>query len=118
MNDWTLSTDQWRSITAQLRGVESAARQRHADYGERKRITASALAWIDITQGEHRFTPQRRSPGAKPGTTQDRGLSIDRAWWRLRNGKPGHQYWELRTALAPHIHNVAAAIDRGAISAN
>ena len=118
MNHWTLSADQWQSITAHLRGVESAAHQRHTDYGERKRITASALAWIDITQGEHRFTPHRHSPGAKPGTTQDRGLSIDRAWWRLRNGKPGHHYWELRIALAPHIHDVAAAIDSGTMSAN
>jgi hypothetical protein len=41
-----------------------------------------------IIQGEYRYAPQRHSPGANPEPSKP-GLSIDRAWWRLRNGKPG-----------------------------
>ena len=41
-------------------------------------------------------------------------LSIDRAWWRLRNGKPGQHYWELRAALAPHVREAVMSLrDRG-----
>ena len=69
---------------------------------------------MGVTHGEHRFAPQRRSPaGAKPGTVQDRGLAIDRAWWRLRTGRPGQHYWDLRATLAPHIDRLAQIIDSG-----
>ncbi|WP_204009060.1 hypothetical protein [Virgisporangium aurantiacum] len=49
------------------------------DWSDRKRITATALAWIGVTQGEHRYAPLRHSPGATPGTTEDRGLAVDRS---------------------------------------
>jgi hypothetical protein len=118
METWTINPELWRSITAQLRRAESTSQRLHCDYSDRKRITASAFVWIDVTRGEHRFAPQRRSPGAIPGSTQDRGLAIDRAWWRLRNGKAGHHCWDLRAALTPHIHALAATIDSGMTSAN
>ncbi|GAA0929451.1 TniQ family protein [Virgisporangium aurantiacum] len=119
MATWTINTDLWHTISAELQRTQRGAQVPHSDWSDRKRITATALAWIEVTQGEHRYAPQRHhSPGAIPGTTTDRGLSIDRAWWRLRNGKPGQHYWELRAALIPHLTELATAIDDHRISAN
>src|SRR5262249_49806706 len=82
--DWLIPDTDWQHIATQLHG------HTNADFGERKRNTASALVWIKVTGGEHLFAPHRKSPsGYLPGSVQDRGLSIDRAWWRTRNDQAG-----------------------------
>ncbi|WP_432970348.1 hypothetical protein [Dactylosporangium sp. CA-233914] len=85
-----LGNDRQRALRADLNYRLSAAHQT---------ATATAFVWIHVTQGEHRFAPNRRNPATIPGTPQDPGLDIDRAWWRARTGKPGHHYTELRHAL-------------------
>lgn len=106
--DWLIPDPDWQHIAAQLR------RRDRADYGERKRNTASALIWTKITQGEHLFAPHRQSPpGYRPGSTQDRGLSIDRAWWRARTDQPGRHYSDLDHICADLAQRVAQQIDHG-----
>lgn len=118
MATWTISTDLWHTITTQVRATETSTQRAHSNWSQHKRNIANAFAWIEITQGEHRFAPQRHAPGIKRGTTADPGLAIDRAWWRLRNGKPGQHYWDLRAALNPHLHDLATTIDERRTSAN
>jgi len=83
-----------------------------ADYGDRKRNTASALVWIKLTHGEHLFAPHRRSaPGYRPGSVQDRGLSIDRAWWRARNDHADRHYPSLDRICARLADSMSGQID-------
>jgi hypothetical protein len=109
---WTLPAADWDHVARRLQKTGDPQHRRHIRWDDRKRRTASALIWLRVTHGEHRFAPQRRSPGARPGSTAGQGLSIDRAWWRLRVGHPGEHYWELDRALAPYAARLADLVDR------
>ncbi|GAA3396355.1 hypothetical protein GCM10020369_72770 [Cryptosporangium minutisporangium] len=51
------------------------------------------------------------SPAALAGSTAEQCLSIDRAWWRLHRGQPGHHYSDLYHALLIDAADLATAID-------
>ena len=103
---WLIPQPDWQQIADRLR------RNDRGDYGERKRNTASALVWIKATQGEHLFAPHRQSPpGYRPGSVDDRGLSIDRAWWRTRNNQPHRHYPHLDRICTQLAERIADRID-------
>ncbi len=109
---WRIPTDDWQQITDQLR-----RRDRHlrpfdrSDYGERKRNSASALIWIKLTGGEHRFAPHRKSPTEyRPGSVEDWGLAIDRTWWRVHHDLPGRHYPDLDRICAGYATRLAERI--------
>src|SRR6266545_3128353 len=109
---WRIPTDDWQQITDQLR-----RRDRHlrpfdrSDYGERKRKSASALIWIKLTGGEHRFAPHRKSPTEyRPGSVEDWGLAIDRTWWRVHHDLPGRHYPDLDRICAGYATRLAERI--------
>jgi len=108
---WRINLGDWRTIVSGLRSRENRLQREHTNWDERKRMTASALIWIRVTQGEHLFTPHRYSPGAPPGSPDDQGLAIDRAWWRSRTGKRGHHYAELKRACDDLADRLADQID-------
>jgi hypothetical protein len=108
--DWTIEPADWQAIIDELREASNSTQRRLIDWGERKRNTASALVWIHATQAEHLFAPHRHSPGARPGSVQDRGLSIDRAWWRAN--QPGRHYAELKRACNELAGRLTAQLDR------
>jgi TniQ len=106
--DWRIPDPEWHDIAAELR---RRARAR-ADYGQRKRNTASALIWIQVTQGEHLFAPHRQSPtDYLPGSVQDWALSIDRAWWRTHHDQPGRHYPDLYAICTDIAEHLAQQID-------
>jgi hypothetical protein len=107
---WHIPTADWQTITAQVH------RGRHTDLGDRKRNSASALVWTTVTSGEHLFAPHRASPpGFRPGSTEDRGLSIDRTWHRARHNKAGRHYPHLIQLLDELAPRVAQQIDHARI---
>jgi len=110
---WCIKPADWRAIVKGIRGRENRLQREHTNWDERKRATASALIWIRVTQGEHLHAPHRHSPGATPGSPDDQGLAIDRAWWRSRTGKQGHHYTELKRACDDLADSLAAHIDQG-----
>lgn len=107
--DWLMPDDDWRSLVDQLHQTSNSTQKLRSDWGERKRNTASAMVWTHATQGEHLFAPHRHSPGAKLGTVADRGLSIDRAWWRAK--QPGRHYAELKRLCNELADTITAKID-------
>jgi hypothetical protein len=78
---WRIPQEDWQHIADRLRrGDRAHSNLDRVDYDERKRNTASGLIWIKVAQGEHLFAPHRQSPTEyRPGSTEDWGLSIDRA---------------------------------------
>jgi hypothetical protein len=87
-------------------------------YGDRKRNSASALYWIKLTQGEHVFAPHRKSPTAyRPCSIQDRGLAIDRTWWRIHRDLPGRHYPDLDRTCTRYAESLAAQIDHANVAA-
>jgi hypothetical protein len=65
---WTLSTDQWHALTADLVGKPvNGKASRHIDWGTPKRLLASTWMWTRITHGEHHFAPLIRPDPPSPG---------------------------------------------------
>jgi hypothetical protein len=111
MKGWTIPDPDWEHLVPQL---PKAGRARDHN---RQRNIVSALIWVMVTQGEHRFAPHRRSPdGYRPGTPEDRGLDIDRAWWRSRNDTPGWHYPELDRVCGEHAADLSWRIDHPLIA--
>ncbi|BCY10949.1 TniQ family protein [Actinoplanes sp. L3-i22] len=106
MAHWVIPDDGWEHLLSHLRRVG------RTNWGERKRNTVSALIWTKVTQGEHLFAPHRRSaPGFRPGSPEDRGLDIDRAWWRIRNNEPDQHYPRLDALCERYAADLAWSID-------
>jgi hypothetical protein len=100
----------WQHTVEQLHRTSNTTQRQRSDWGERKHNTASALVWVHATQGEHLFAPHRHSPDARPGSVDDRGLSIDRAWWRAH--QPGRHYALLKDLCSKLADRITAAIDQ------
>jgi hypothetical protein len=111
LRGWLISPGQWSQLTAGL----PARRGTHADWGERKRMLASAWVWTRITGGEHLFAPAVMTDLAAPRSQQpggrDRLTYIDLRWPHLAAEPRGH-YSELRQCLNDHADQLAAQIDR------
>jgi hypothetical protein len=108
--DWRIPPSDWQHTVEQLQRTSNTTQQQRSDWGERKHNTASALVWVHATQGEHLFAPHRHSPNARPGSVDDRGLSIDRAWWRAH--QPGRHYALLKDLCSKLADRITAAIDQ------
>jgi hypothetical protein len=67
---------------------------------------------MKTSQGEHLFAPHRDSPGARPGSVEDQGLSIDRAWWRIRTSTPTSHYRRLDVLCDRLSAELRTQIDR------
>jgi hypothetical protein len=111
--DWQLAEVDWAQITEQLRRRDRYLRPfDRSDYGDRKRNSASALIWIKLTHGEHRFAPHRQSPTAcQPGSTDDWGLAIDRTWWRIHHDLPDRHSPNLDRICTDYAERLAAQLD-------
>jgi hypothetical protein len=110
-----LPSSAWSPTTAAVRGTATAAPATSASRS-RARCAGSApttSTWTTVTSGEHLFAPHRTSPpGTQGGSTEDRALSIDRAWYRTRTNKPGRHYPHLRQLLDDLAQHVAQQIDQ------
>jgi hypothetical protein len=110
LTDWLIPPDDWQHIVERLQRMSNTTQRQQSDWGERKRNTASALIWTHATQGEHLYAPHRHSPDAQPGSVADRGLAIDRAWWRAN--QPGLHYAQLKDVCIEIADRVTTVIDK------
>jgi hypothetical protein len=112
LSGWTIAPATWQQITQDLQRDQTPLQRRQTNWGDRKRLTASALVWVHVTSGEHLFAPHRKSPAdARAGSTADHGLSIDRAWWRWHNNQTNHHYPRLQRVLETYASELAIRID-------
>lgn len=86
LRNWVISPGQWNQLTVGL----PAHREAHADWGEGKRMLASAWVWTHVTGGEHLFAPAVMADPAAPRSQQpggrDRRNYIDLRWPHLATG--------------------------------
>ncbi|HEX3961344.1 MAG TPA: hypothetical protein VHZ03_32770 [Trebonia sp.] len=106
LHGWVISVAEWSQLTAGL----PPHRESHADWGERKRMLASAWVWTRVTGGEHLMAdfaaPRSQQPGGR-----DRLTYIDLRWPHLAAEPRGH-YSELRQCLNDYADRLAAQNDR------
>jgi hypothetical protein len=111
-----ISPAEWSQLTIGL----PAHSESHANWGERKRMLASAWVWTRVTGGEHLFAPAVMADPAAPRSQQpggrDRLTYIDLRWPHLATGTRGH-YSELRQRLNDYADQLAADIDSSPASA-
>jgi hypothetical protein len=111
LRSWVISSAHWTQLTAGL----PPRRESRVDWGERKRMLASAWVWTRVTGGEHLFAPAVMNDPAAPRSQQpggrDRLTYIDLRWPHLAAGPRGH-YSELRQRLNDYADRLAAQIDR------
>jgi len=110
LQDWLISPAQWSQL---ISGLPARCSPR-ADWGERKRMLASAWAWTRITSGEHLFAPAVMTSPAAPRSQRPGGRErlnyIDLRWPHLAAKATG-QYAELRHRLNDYADQMAARID-------
>ena len=108
--DWVISPAEWSQL---ISGLPARCSPR-ADWGERKRMLASAWVWTRITTGEHLFAPAVMTDPAAPRSQRpggrDRLHFIDLCWPHLAAGATG-QYAELQRRLNDYADRMAARID-------
>ncbi len=55
LNGWTITPASWQHLTNDLQREQTPLQRRPTNWGDRKRLTASALVWVQVTCGEHLF---------------------------------------------------------------
>jgi hypothetical protein len=110
LQDWVISPAHWSQL---ISGLPARCSSR-ADWGERKRMLASAWVWTRVTGGEHLFAPAVMTDPAAPRSQRPGGRErlnfIDLCWPHLATWTTG-QYAELRLRLDDYANRMAARID-------
>jgi hypothetical protein len=110
LQDWVISPAHWSQL---ISGLPARCSPR-ADWGQRKRMLASAWVWARVTGGEHLFAPAVMTDPAAPRSQRPGGRErlnyIDLLWPHLATWTTG-QYAELRHRLNDYADQMAARID-------
>lgn len=99
---WTIPPADWTTLTAGFK-------PRSPVCGDRERLIASVLIWMQITDGEHHLAPLIRQDRATAGPHQ-----LTRDVQRARNQRhadPAGHYAALTAHLTPYARQLAASID-------
>jgi hypothetical protein len=134
---WQISPGEWRDLVAHLTGPHAGARRRgRVDWGEGKRVLASAWVWARVTGGEHLYVVSRTvrrtvtmprvtggehlyAPAIRPDLDSRRHQRrasrrlthyISQRWPNTADGRSGH-YAALRQHLDAYADRLAADID-------
>ena len=54
---WSIPTDDWHELIADVKQRQRRHASAQTDWGERKRRVASVLVWARVTDGEYRLAP-------------------------------------------------------------
>jgi TniQ len=107
---WTITPDQWRTLTRRLVDRPRAHGGPPADWGEAKRILASVWVWVRVTHGEHIYaTPVRPNP-QQPAPGGWLPHYVHHRWRFIAAGRRGH-YTDLRELLNPYADQLIRQID-------
>jgi len=110
LRNWVISPSRWSQLISGL----PASSDPRTDWGDRKRMLASAWVWVRITGGERLFAPAVMADPAAPRNQRpggrDRLLYINLRWPDLTAGTRGH-YLPLRQRLDAYAGQIAAGID-------
>jgi hypothetical protein len=107
--NWCIDPDTWQWLTEQLPPTWPHGRQ--PELGDRKRQTASIIAWARITQGEHVFAPHPIRDRQPPDIQSAWRPSAYSMWARFKRGPMYHHDRELKQVLDNYADQLAARID-------
>lgn len=108
LQDWSLSEEEWNTITERLPPVPGPVQPTLDD---RKRQEASAYIWARITQGELLFAP-RPIEAAQPEHIRQYWVHHrGGTWHQLTRARPLAHYAALRELLTQHADQLPAKID-------
>ncbi len=111
MTAWCIGPGDWSRILSRLGPYHSRAG--NLQMGERRRQTASVIAWTRITQGEYLFAPRPIQDQQPPEARASWRLACSAAWSRIQSNRLLPVEAGLYPILYAYADELAARIDDG-----
>lgn len=104
--------DEWETLIAGLpTQPNSGAVRAYIDWGDSKRLLASAWVWVRITQGEHVLAPAIRPNADQPRPGGPIIRHVHTRWPFISACQPTGHYIALRQRLDTFADTLTATID-------
>jgi hypothetical protein len=115
LRGWCLPSETWQLLCAELPLPDSHARP---DLGDRKRQTASILAWVRVTQGDPLLAPHPIRDQQPDEVQKSWRNSTIKVHARFKAGGASAHEIDLRQVLHRYADAIAKAIDHGGVPAH
>ncbi|MFJ1973600.1 hypothetical protein ACIO93_33610 [Streptomyces sp. NPDC087903] len=111
LHGWALDQDAWENIIKELAPTPSYWHPPALD--DRKRQEASAFVWVQVTRGEHVFSPRPIEAVQTAVVQQKWALRRNTTWCQLTRSDADRHYGDLRKVLTEYATQLAWSIDKG-----
>ncbi|MFD8044833.1 hypothetical protein ACFV5E_15490 [Streptomyces chartreusis] len=108
---WALDQDAWEDIVKQLAPTPSYWHPPTLD--DRKRQEASVFVWVQVTRGEHVFSPRPIEAVQTADVQRKWALRRNTTWCHLIRPDAGRHYDNLQKVLTEYASQLAWSIDKG-----